>query len=116
MNENNSGFFDFISNAILGIPYLWLLSLVIFLIFAYKKLNYLFNDDFNKSISPTIKSMKNFFGGSILSFFHADEIQAGSRQQSEFSFHEVVDLAKFYEKKIEFLLQQLKKYSQNKPK
>ena len=41
MNENNSGFFDFISNAILGIPYLWLLSLAIFLIFAYKKLNYL---------------------------------------------------------------------------
>lgn len=41
MNENNSGFFDFISNAILGIPYLWLLSLIIFLIFAYKKLNYL---------------------------------------------------------------------------
>ena len=41
MNENNSGFFDFISNAILGIPYLWLLSLAVFLIFAYKKLNYL---------------------------------------------------------------------------
>ncbi len=41
MNENNSGFFDFINNAILGIPYLWLLSLIIFLIFAYKKLNYL---------------------------------------------------------------------------
>ena len=41
MNENNSGFFDFINNAILGIPYLWLLSLAIFLIFAYKKLNYL---------------------------------------------------------------------------
>ena len=41
MNENNSGFFDFIINAILGIPYLWLLSLAVFLIFAYKKLNYL---------------------------------------------------------------------------
>ena len=41
MNENNSGFFDFISNAILGIPYLWLLSLAVFLIFAYKKLYYL---------------------------------------------------------------------------
>ena len=41
MNENNSSFFDFISNTILGIPCLWLLSIAIFLFFSYKKLNYL---------------------------------------------------------------------------
>ena len=41
MNENNSGFFDFISNTILGIPFLGLLSIIIFLIFSYRKLNYL---------------------------------------------------------------------------
>lgn len=41
MKENNFGFFDFISNTILGIPYLWLLSIAIFLFFSYKKLNYL---------------------------------------------------------------------------
>ena len=41
MNENNSSFFDFISTTILGIPYLWLFSIIIFLLFSYKKLNYL---------------------------------------------------------------------------
>ena len=41
MNENNLGFFNFISNMILGIPYLWLFSIAIFLFFSYKKLNYL---------------------------------------------------------------------------
>ena len=41
MNENNSSFFDFISTTILGIPYLWLFSIAIFLFFSYKKLNYL---------------------------------------------------------------------------
>ena len=32
MNENNSSFFDFISTTILGIPYLWLFSIAIFLL------------------------------------------------------------------------------------
>ncbi len=41
MNENNLGFFNFIGNMILGIPYLWLFSIIIFLFFSYKKLNYL---------------------------------------------------------------------------
>jgi acyl-CoA dehydrogenase len=41
MNENNSSFFDFISTTILGIPYLWLISIAIFLFFSYKKLSYL---------------------------------------------------------------------------
>ena len=41
MNENNLGFFNFISTTILGIPYLWLFSIIIFLFFSYKKLNYL---------------------------------------------------------------------------
>ena len=41
MNENNFGFFNFVSDSILGIPYLGFLSIAIFLFFSYKKLNYL---------------------------------------------------------------------------
>lgn len=73
--------------------------------------NYLFNDDFAKTLTPTINIMKDFFGGNSLSFFHGVEIQSESRQQSEFSFNEVVNLATFYEQKINFLLQQLKNLS-----
>ena len=41
MNKSNVDFFNFISDAILGIPYLGILSIAIFLFFSYKKLNYL---------------------------------------------------------------------------
>ena len=74
-----------------------------------KNANYLFNDDFKKAISPTINNMKDFFGGNSLSYFNDVEIQTGYCQQSEFSFDEVVNLASYYEQKINFLLQQVVK-------
>lgn len=76
-----------------------------------KNINYIFNDDFKKTIDPTIKVMKDFFGSNFLSYFHGVEIQKGPQHQSHFNFNEVVNLASFYEKKINFLLRQLNKLS-----